>query len=115
MKKKYYYDCPIKALYMHIEFNVKLDKRVKISADLSNDNDFKNMTPEITKIYVEPESEHIFEPKNYDLGIKNGELWTFIGCQWILSSDYEYTESADFIKNIVDRDAKHMFTPKEEN
>jgi len=63
MKKKYYYDCPIKALYMHIEFNVKFDTEVKISADLSNDNYLKNMTPEITKIYVKPESEHIFEPK----------------------------------------------------
>jgi len=67
-------------------------------------------------IYVEPESEHIFEPKEYDSGIYNNELWTFIAGQWVLSNDYEHrTEDYDFITNIVERDEKHFFNPKEEN
>ena len=75
------------------------------------------MANDYTKIYVAPESEHIFEPKEGDLGIYNGELWTFIARQWVLSNDYEHrTESDDFIKNIIKRDNKHFFAPiTEEN
>ena len=117
MSQKYYYTCPIQALYMHIEFGVKFDAEVKLSVDLSNDNYLKNMTPDITKIYVKPESEHIFEPKAGDLGIYNGDLWRFITSRWCYWSDFEdITEDYDFITNIVERDAKHFFTPiKEEN
>ena len=125
MEKKYYYDCPIQALYMNKEFGVKFYTAFKNDYDYDftewylNSQNVLELFTELEAfprlIYIKPESKHIFEPKNYDSGIYNGELWRFIACQWILSSDYEYTESADFIKNIVERDAKHFFNPKEEN
>lgn len=65
--KKYYYDCAIQALYMHLNFNVRCLTEVKLIANLNEDNVCENMIPEITKIYVDNESNHIFEPKDYDL------------------------------------------------
>ena len=130
-KKKYYYDCPIQALYMQKEFGVQFytihksdlsDKKLSFHVDIKNIYNvliqllaIYNPMISDNKIYVAPESEHIFEPKEYDIGIYNGELWTFIARQWVLSNDYEQTESDDFIKNIVERDGKHFFNPKEEN
>ena len=121
MKNKYYYDCPIQALFMHIEFNVKFDTEVKISADMTNDNDFKNMTPDITKIYVKPESEHIFELKNDDFGIvKNFDPLIFVRFRSLHNSwnyegdEYEERFNNDEV-NIIYRNGKHFFNPKEEN
>ena len=113
MKKKYYYTCPIQALYMHIEFGVKFDTEVKISADMTNDNDFKNMTPEITKIYVKPESEHIFEPKKGDEGRWDRRVGAhyanYNGEQWVSAGIEEK------LPEIIYRNGKHFFNPKEEN
>ena len=120
MKKKYYYVCPIQALYMHIEFGVKFDTEIQISADLSSDNDFKNMTPDITKIYVKPESEHIFEPKEGDLGQMKAEGARFFvkyneslkeWKEWHCGGYYSDKNGSD----IIMRDGKHFFNPKEEN
>ena len=107
---------------MNKEFGVKfytafksdfLDKELGFCADIRG---IYNVLSSDNKIYVEPESEHIFEPKEYDSGIYNNELWTFIAGQWVLSNDYEHrTEDSDFITNIVERDEKHFFNPKEEN
>jgi len=74
---RYYYTCPIKAIYMHKEFGVKCLTEIKIEADLKENNFifYENMTPEITKIYVATESENIFEPQLYDAGFSiNPEL-----------------------------------------
>jgi len=62
-----YFTCPIKALLMHIEFGVKFSTKIKIEADLTKDNICTNNTPDITKIYVAKESEHIFDYKKGDL------------------------------------------------
>ena len=114
MTKKYYYDCSIQAIYMHINFGVKFNTEVKLIADLTTDpNDYKIMTPEITKIYVLPESEHIFEPKKGDEGRwarsigahyanYNGEQWVSAGIE-------------EKLPDIIYRDGKHFFNPKEEN
>lgn len=110
MKKKYYYDCPIQALYMHVNFGVKFSIKVYLEAELWTDNDFKNMTPDTTKIYVKPESEHIFEPKKGDEGRwarkiganYNGEQWVSAGIE-------------EKLPDIIYRDGKHFFNPKEEN
>jgi hypothetical protein len=67
MSKRYYYTDAIVALYMMREFGVKYD--------FENEEGLMHIikTPEIRrdnfmrKIYVAKESEHIFEPKNYDL------------------------------------------------
>ena len=119
MKKKYYYDCPIKALYMHIEFGVKFDTEIQISADLSSDNDFKNMTPDITKIYVKPESEHIFELKEGDLGIERNlhaiEPCYFSGTYWFYENEGIKTNPHQQRVNIIYRNGEHFFNPKEEN
>lgn len=122
MTKKYYYDCSIQALYMHINFGVKFNTEVKLIADLTTDpNDYKNMTPEITKIYVLPESEHIFEPKEGDIGIiKNFNPLIFVRFfsyynSWNYEDDeYEERFNNDEV-NITYRDGKHFFNPKEEN
>ena len=123
MKKKYYYDCLIQALYMNKEFGVKfytafksdfLDKELGFCADIRG---IYNVLSSDNKIYVEPESEHIFEPKDDDLGIYDGgELWRFITGKWYFRNDFEdRTEDYDFITNIIKRDNKHFFNPKEEN
>lgn len=91
MKKKYYYDCPIQALYMHVNFGVKFPTELKFIADLSTDNFSENMTPDITKIYVKPESEHIFQQREGDIGIYQQRV------------------------KIIYREGKNFFNPKEEN
>ena len=127
MKKKYYYDCLIKALYMNKEFGVDFFIKDDDGDDYNftewylNSQNVLELFTELEafpcRIYVKSESEHIFELKEYDSGIYNNELWTFIAGQWVLSSDYERrTEDYDFITNTVERDDKHFFTPiKEEN
>lgn len=107
MTKKYYYDCPIQALYMHVNFGVKFPTELKFIADLSTDNFSENMTPDITKIYVKPESEHIFQPRKGD----------FVA--------YQIGEKIELVKinrvfdlkpvKITYREGKNFFSPKEEN
>ena len=122
MTKKYYYDCSIQALYMHINFGVKFNTEVRLIADLTTDpNDYKIMTPDITKIYVLPESEHIFQLKSDDFGIvKNSNPLIFVRFSsyynsWNYEGD-EYEERFDNNEvNIIYRDGKLFFSPKEEN
>ena len=122
MTKKYYYDCSIQALYMHINFGVKFNTEVRLIADLTTDpNDYKIMTPDITKIYVLPESEHIFQLKSDDFGIvKNSNPLIFVRFSsyynsWNYEGD-EYEERFDNNEvNIIYRGGKLFFNPKEEN
>lgn len=144
MEKKYYYDCPIKALYMMKEFGVNLKCENESSSyyysfgkamlDHIRREVLKDTTWEknLGKIYVAPESEHIFQPKegdfvsNYLHGNKSRH------CHGFLSAQSNLTTSATIItperKNgmsyfvesksqitIIMRDNKHFFTPKEEN
>ena len=137
MKKKYYYNCPIKALYMNKEFGVKfyttfkndfLDKKLSFHVDFK---DIYNVLIELlgaynasssdNKIYVAPESEYIFELKNDDFGIvKNFNPLIFVRfCSyynsWVYEGDeYEERFNNDEV-NIIYRDGKHFFNPKEEN
>lgn len=103
--KKYYYECALQALYMQNEFGVKL-----FLNDADNDDyDFNDYIIEFdyygyksqvdisglrylleksfTDIFVSVESNHIFEPKDWDL--KN-----------------------DQTGEIIMRDGKHFFMPK---
>ena len=122
MTKKYFYDCSIQAIYMHINFGVKFNTEVKLIADLTTDpNDYKIMTPDITKIYVLPESEHIFQLKGDDFGIvKNSNPLIFVRFSSYYNSwnyegdDYEERFNNDEV-NIIYRDGKLFFSPKEEN
>ena len=131
MKKKYYYDCPIQALYMMKEFGVEFF----IKDDDGDDYDFmewylnsQNVLELFTEleafpchIYVKSESEHIFEPKEGDIGIvKNfNPLCLVRFCSYYNSWNYEGDEYEERFNNdevnIIYRDGKHFFNPKEEN
>tara|TARA_R110000868_G_scaffold340182_1_gene600839 strand:+ start:676 stop:1056 length:381 start_codon:yes stop_codon:yes gene_type:complete len=126
MKKKYYYDCPIQALYMKEEFGVEFSE----AHDINGTNKFFQIDKiqlcdfinggiedfeEIGKIYVAPESEHIFEPKEGDLGIYESKLWRLLDGRWFSWNDCgDRTEDFDFT-NIIERHGKFFFNPKEEN
>ena len=124
MKKKYYYDCPIKALYMMKEFGVKFseahgtnhaDKFFQINEKELCDfatgviEDFRG----IEQIYVAPESEHIFEPKKGDEGrwarLIGAHYANYNGEQWVSAGIEEK------LPDIIYRNGKHFFNPKEEN
>lgn len=97
MTKRYYYDCPIDATYMKENFHVKFDNVEydgeliaescynlfsvgffylveKIGSTLSISKNYK-----LKKIYVSPESEHIFKPQNTDRNeygyVYNNGIW----------------------------------------
>ena len=127
MKKKYYYDCLIKALYMNKEFGVKfytafksdfLDKELGFCADIRG---IYNVLSSDNKIYVEPESEHILEPKEGDFGIvKNSNPLIFVRFRsqyncWGYEGDEYYEQFNNDEVNIIYRNGKHFFNPKEEN
>ena len=136
MKKKYYYDCPIQALYMNKEFGVRfytsfksdvLDKKLSFHVDI---RDICNVLIELlgiynpllsdNKIYVAPESEFNFEPKEGDLGQMKAEGARFFvkyneslkeWKEWHCGGYYSDKNGSD----IIMRDGKHFFNPKEEN
>lgn len=129
MKKKYYYDCPIQALYMQKEFGVKFytihksdfsDKKLSFHVDIKNIYNvliqllgIYNQKLSDNKIYVAPESEHIFEPKKGDEGRwarKIGAHYAnYNGEQWVSAGIEEK------LPDIIYRNGKHFFMPKEEN
>ena len=129
MNKRYYFTCPIKALYMNKEFGVKFYTTFKndfFEKKLSFHLNFRdiynaliqllgacNASSSDYKIYVAPESEHIFEPKKGDEGRwarsigahyanYNGEQWVSAGIE-------------EKLPDIIYRNGKHFFNPKEEN
>lgn len=93
MEKKYY-DCPIQALYMNKEFGVQFytsykndfsDKKLSFHVDIKNIYNvliqllgIYNPMVSDNKIFVAPESEHIFEPKDGDIGQMKAEGARFI-------------------------------------
>jgi hypothetical protein len=130
MSKKYYYTCPIKALYMMKEFEVLFyldDGESSTHPFIRNDEDeFEIADHELlkrcegyNKIYIEEESEHIFEPRNYDLagftrddGIStvaqyDGAKKAFINGSFRILKKYN--------PKIIIRDNKQFFYPEVEN
>ena len=109
MTKRLYFTCPIKALYMMKEFGVKFECKSEETviideieqedptfydfADWGVDAEsiadllesFKNDYPK--KIYVAPESEHIFEKTTNDICQRVGN-----SCQIILREDKQFFE-----------------------
>ena len=78
MSKRYYYTDAIVALYMMKEFEVKfytkgfldvesdfLEKELGFHLEIRTL--YNKLCQVNSKIYVAPESEHIFKPRNYDL------------------------------------------------
>jgi len=134
MKKKYY-NCPIQALYMNKEFGVQFyisykndfsDKKLSFHVDIENIYNvliqllgIYNQKLSGYKIYVAPESEHIFEPKKGDLGIERNlhtlEPCFFGGTYWFYDNDYLEIKPHPQKVDIIYRNGKHFFNPKEEN
>ena len=133
MKKKYYYDCPIQALYMMREFDVKFLHWIypsihKTEMELLPVGIYylENIIPYFNYKYafehrfiVAPESEHIFEPKEGDLGIERNlhtlEPCFFGGTYWFYDNDYLEIKPHPQKVDIIYRNGKHFFNPKEEN
>ena len=122
MSKRYYYDCPIKALYMMKEFGVKFECK-DTNGDVYdfqewylNSNNISELSLELENfpisIYVKKESEHIFKPKKGDEGRwlrpigahyanHNGEQWVSAGIE-------------PNPPEIIIVDNKHFFSPEVE-
>ena len=120
MNKKYYYDCPIKALYMMKEFGVEfytkgfldvesdfLEKELGFHLEIRTLYD--KLCQVNSKIYVAPESEHIFEPKERDKD-ENGLF--FDGRHW--TNGFSYAISFEQSKTSF-RFGKQFFMPEVEN
>jgi len=126
MSKRYYYTCPIKALYMMKEFGVKIEKFLysdfhslerKLSSvsfewicqneNLNDKIEFEN------RLIVAEESEHIFEPKKgYE-----GRWVRPIGAHYANHNGEQWV-SAGIEPNppkIIMRDNKQFFMPEVEN
>lgn len=131
MKNKYYYDCPIQALYMMREFDVEFFTKghLNIESDflemelgyhLNIRDIYGKLANDHTKIYVASESEHIFEPKEGDLGQMKAEGARFFVKYSERSKEWKEWHGGGYYSDkngsdIIYRDGKHFFNPKEEN
>ena len=132
MEKKYYYDCPIQALYMMREFDVKFFTKgfLNIESDflemelgyhLTIRDIYGKLANDYTKIYVAPESEYIFEPKEGDIGICGKllipvkfDIKDWVPSKMLKKETYYEIKETLFVKTVY-RNGKHFFMPKEEN
>jgi hypothetical protein len=113
MSKRYYYADAIVALYMMKEFGVKYDFedkegliRIIKTPEIRRDNFMR-------KIYVDKQSEHIFEPKKRDEG-----RWVRLVGAHYANHNGEQWVSAGIEPNppkIIMRNDKHFFMPEVEN
>ena len=109
---RYYFDDPIQALWMMKEFGVKFTETdTSILYSLINNRGNLCLSNDI--FYISPESEHIFEPKNNDVGflIQTGmtKIYNYLGCKWLNN----WLKEGDK-PQIIMRDNKHFFNPKKE-
>ena len=129
---KYYYDCWIQALYMMREFDVKFFTKgfLNIESDflemelgyhLTIRDIYGKLANDYTKIYVAPESEYIFEPKEGDIGICGKllipvkfDIKDWVPSKMLKKETYYEIKETLFVKT-VHRNGKHFFMPKEEN
>lgn len=140
---RYYYTCPIKALYMMKEFGVEFEIE---NEDFEDDDDgfaepyfdyrlWEIESPETIsslldvldcngRIYIQSESEHIFKPKERDLakevdGDNCGELMVLEGhglaipCQDGESGGWYVFDNSEI--EILKRDNKQFFMPEVQN
>jgi hypothetical protein len=145
MSKKYYYTCPIKALYMMKEFGVEFETKHQSefngkhffrglgklwvdNIDISGDSiricsllylENNDKTCVNNKFYVAEESEHIFEPKNYDLakftrddGISTIAQYDEVKKAFI-NGNFRILKK--YNPKIIMRDNKQFFMPEVEN
>ncbi len=124
-KPRLYFTCPYKALYMQEHFNIKLMPQ-ELFGIISNvfgtyeeGDDLKiKILPHFDKVYVAPESEEIFEPKDRDFGISSrGAIQTIYDSEngWVSVANGAWSGSIQSSK-IIMRDNKQFFDAlREEN
>lgn len=129
--KKLYYDCAIQALYMAKYFGVLIDFDLP---ELDNEEKEKQMLNfgkllEVKRLYVNPKSYNIFEPKEKDKGqcprkvlcefekrkysneVESGFFKTWIPLEQ-LTNDWIWEDNEI---EIIMRKNKQFFMPQEEN
>jgi hypothetical protein len=122
MSKRYYYTDAIVALYMMKEFGVKFECK-DTNGDVYdfqewylNSNNISELSLELENfpisIYVAKESEHIFEPKQGDLG--HYDLNGGSGVYQFTNKPIRWAEGVTNIQ-IIRRDNKQFFMPEVEN
>lgn len=123
MSKRYYYTCPIKSLYMMKEFRVKIEKfnlyDLFIDIETLSELGIAYGHGKEYKIYVAKESEHIFEPKNYDLAGFTRDDGISTVAQYDEAKKAFINGSFRILKKynpkIIMRDNKQFFMPEVEN
>lgn len=120
-EKKLYYTCPIKALYMMVEFGVEFvyeneDGIVNLqNLELFAVFDIKSLIDDFKnfgKIYVAKESEYIFEPKEGDYGIIKGRIGNSFSR--FHQDDWVSHANIGILPSIIMRDVKQFFMPEQE-
>lgn len=109
---KYYYDCPIQALYMINYFAVDLDDFDEPHNLIESMRGTTNFWLWDGKIYVAKESEHIFEPKEGDYGIIKGRIGNSFSR--FHQDDWVSHANIGILPSIIMRDGKQFFMPKKE-
>lgn len=106
---KFYFTCPIQALYMMKEFGVEFIYETR-------DGFVKLQNVELfgafDKIYVAKESEHIFEPKEGDYGIIKGRIGNSFSR--FHQDDWVSHANIGILPSIIMRDNKQFFMAKQE-
>lgn len=135
---RYYYTCPIKALYMMKEFGVEFEIE---NEDFEDEDDgftepyfdyrlWEIESPETInslldvldcngKIYVQSGNEHIFEPKEGDIGIERNlhsvDTCYFGGKYWAYENEERRSTPHQQRVKIILREGKQFFMPEVEN
>ena len=123
---RYYYTDPIQALWMFQEFNVSLYIESEDGDVEFNPQEYADYIDEWisgyngrTKIYVEPASEHIFKPKDMDIGIvERGIGYSFYEYSPVRGYEGWRAINAGKVGDgimILMRDKKNFFNPLIEN
>lgn len=123
--KRLYYTCPIKALYMMKEFEVKIEQLVNYS-ELPRkfiDVSIKEMIDDIlpyfnpkyemqNRLYTKKESEHIFEPKHLDYRMSQFDSGGYKSVSMYLMQNGNHQL---YKTEIILRNGKQFFSPEVEN
>jgi hypothetical protein len=114
MSKRYYYTCPIKALYMMKEFGVEFDIK-----GINNFVAYMKNPVDGARINVATKSQKIFKPRNYDLAGFTRDDGISTIAQYDEAKKAFINGSFRILKKynpeIIMRDNKQFFMPEVEN
>src|SRR3990167_869786 len=121
-KPRRYFKCPVQVLYMMREFCVEFNGWHERHGEyaVNQEDIIKNFHKYIEEpLYVDPESESIFEPKEYDLGVAMRE--DGMGTTGIYSVNHKCWTNGNFRispayhPRIIMRDSIQFFSGELEN